>query len=111
MCSFALRKDFVQKSPDTVKGFMKAYYDTLTFMSANQTESLKIIGDAVGENADDVMADLGTLQLFDLAKGEEVMGTAGSPGKISDNVKAAADFLQTQGQIDTTADPKDDVHA
>jgi len=109
MDSFAFRKDFVQKYPDTVKAFMKAYYDTFTFMSANQADSLKIIGDAVGENADDVMADLGTLQLFDLAKGKEVMGTAASPGKIYDNVKAAADFWKTQGKIDTTVNPKDAV--
>jgi NitT/TauT family transport system substrate-binding protein len=109
MDSFAFRKDFVQKYPDTVKDFMKAYYDTFTFMSANQTESLKIIGDAVGENSDDVMADLGTLQLFDLAKGKQVMGTAASPGKIYDNVKAAADFWKSQGKIDTTVNPKDAV--
>jgi hypothetical protein len=88
---------------------MKAYYDTFTFMSANQAESLKIIGDAVGENADDVTADLGTLQLFDLAKGKEVMGTATSHGKIYDNVKAAADFWKTQGRIDTVVNPSDAV--
>ena len=105
MDSFAFRKDFVQKYPDTVKEFMKAYYDTFTFMSANQTESLKIIGDAVGENAADVMADLGTLQLFDLAKGKAVMGTSTSHGTIYDNVKAAADFWKQAGKVSGTVDP------
>ncbi len=109
MDSFAFRKDFVQKYPDTVKDFMKAYYDTFTFMNANQTDSLKIIGDAVGEKAADVMADLGTLQLFDLAKGKEVMGTAASHGKIYDNVKAAADFWKAQGKIDSAVNPSDAV--
>lgn len=109
MDSFAFRKDFVQKYPDTVKAFMKAYYDTFTYLSANQAESLKVIGDAVQESSDDVMADLGTLQLFDLAKGKEIIGTASSHGKIYDNVKAAADFWKTQGKIDTSVNPSDAV--
>src|SRR5712671_6739766 len=52
MDSFAFRKDFVQKYPDTVKDFMKAYYDAFTWMQANQTDALKIIGDAVQETPD-----------------------------------------------------------
>ena len=109
MDSFAFRKDFVQKYPDTVKDFMKAYYDTYTWMQQNQTDALKIIGDAVGENSDDVKADLGTLTLFDLATGKQVMGTSSNHGKIYDNVKAAADFWKTQGKVDTTVNPSDAV--
>jgi NitT/TauT family transport system substrate-binding protein len=109
MDSFAFRKDFVQKYPDTVKDFMKAYYDTYAWMQQNQAEALKIIGDAVGENSDDVKADLGTLTLFDLATGKQVMGTSSNHGKIYDNVKAAADFWKTQGKVDTTVNPSDAV--
>jgi NitT/TauT family transport system substrate-binding protein len=109
MDSFAFRKDFVQKYPDTVKDFMKAYYDTYAWMQQNQAEALKIIGDAVGENSDDVKADLGTLTLFDLATGKQVMGTSSNHGKIYDNVKAAADFWKAQGKIDTTVNPSDAV--
>ncbi len=109
MDSFAFRKDFIQKYPDTVKDFMKAYYDTYTWMQQNMTDALKIIGDAVGENSDDVKADLGTLTLFDLATGKQVMGTGSNHGKIYDNVKAAADFWKAQGKIDTTVNPSDAV--
>ena len=109
MDSFAFRKDFVQKYPDTVKDFMKAYYDAYNWMQQNQTEALKIIGDAVGESADDVKADLGTMTLFDLSKGKEVMGTSSSHGKIYDNVKAAADFWKSQKAIDNAVNPSDAV--
>jgi NitT/TauT family transport system substrate-binding protein len=109
MDSFAFRKDFIQKYPDTVKDFMKAYYDAFTWMQQNMTDALKIIGDAVGENSDDVKADLGTLTLFDLATGKQVMGTSSSHGKIYDNVSAAADFWKAQGKIDTTVNPSDAV--
>ena len=109
MDSFAFRKDFIQKYPDTVKDFMKAYYDAYNWMQENQTEALKIIGDAVGESADDVKADLGTMTLFDLSKGKEVMGTSSSHGKIYDNVKAAAEFWKGQGKVDNVVSPNDAV--
>src|SRR4029077_8218293 len=92
MDSFAFRKDFIQKYPDTVKDFMKAYYDAFTWMQANQTDALKLIGDAVQESPSDVSADLSTMTLFDLSTGKQVIGTSNSHGKIYDNVKAAADF-------------------
>lgn len=109
MDSFAFRKDFVQKYPDTVKDFMKAYYDAYNWMQQNQSDALNIIGQAVGESSSDVTADLGTMTLFDLSKGKEIMGTNSSHGKIYDNVKAAADFWKAQGKIDTSVNPSDAV--
>jgi NitT/TauT family transport system substrate-binding protein len=109
MDSFAFRKDFIQKYPDTVKDFMKAYYDAFTWMQANQTEALKVIGDAVQESPSDVSADLSTMTLFDLSTGKQVIGTSGSHGKIYDNVKAAADFWKAQGKVDTAVNPSDAV--
>ncbi len=109
MDSFAFRKDFIQKYPDTVKEFMKAYYDAFTWMQANQTEALKAIGDAVQESASDVSADLSTMTLFDLSTGKQVIGTSSSHGKIYDNVKAAADFWKAQGKVDTAVNPSDAV--
>ena len=109
MDSFAFRKDFIQKYPDTVKDFMKAYYDAFNWMQANQTEALKVIGDAVQESPSDVSADLSTMTLFDLSTGKQVIGTSSSHGKIYDNVKAAADFWKAQGKIDTAVNPSDAV--
>src|SRR2546427_9083712 len=110
MDSFAFRKDFIQKYPDTVKDFMKAYYDAFTWMQANQTEALKVIGDAVQESPSDVSADLSTMTLFDLSTGKQVIGTSSSHGKIYDTVKAAADFWKAQGKVDTAVNPSDAVH-
>jgi NitT/TauT family transport system substrate-binding protein len=109
MDSFAFRKDFIQKYPDTVKDFMKAYYDAFTWMQQNQTDALKIIGDAVQESADDVKADLATMTLYDLATSKQVMGTSSNHGKIYENVKAAAEFWKGQGKVDTVVSPNDAV--
>jgi NitT/TauT family transport system substrate-binding protein len=109
MDSFAFRKDFIQKYPDTVKDFMKAYYDAFTWMQQNQTDALKIIGDAVQESADDVKADLSTMTLYDLATGKQIIGSSGNHGKIYDNVKAAAEFWKGQGKVETVVNPNDAV--
>jgi len=109
MDSFAFRKDFIQKYPDTVKEFMKAYYDAYNWMQSNQTAALQVIGDAVQESPSDVSADLSTMTLFDLSTGKQVIGTSSSHGKIYDNVKAAADFWKAQGKIDTAVNPSDAV--
>src|SRR5881275_2638583 len=110
MDSFAFRKDFVQKYPDTVKDFMKAYYDAYDWMQQNKTEALKVIGDAVQEKPEDVTADLSTMTVFDLSKGKEVMGTSSNHGKIYDNVKAAAEFWKAQGKVDKVVSPSDAVN-
>jgi len=109
MDSFAFRKDFIQKYPDTVKDFMKAYYDAFTWMQQNQTDALKIIGDAVQETPDDVKADLSTMTLYDLPTSKQIIGTSSSHGKIYDNVKAAAEFWKGQGKVDTVVNPNDAV--
>lgn len=109
MDSFGFRKDFVQKYPDTVKEFMKAYYDAYNLLTQNPADSLKVIGDAVGETADDVKADLSTIAMYDLSTGKQIMGTSSSHGKIYDTVKAAADFWKAQGTVDTTVNPTDAI--
>ena len=75
MDSFAFRKDFVQKYPDTVKDFMKAYYDAYDWMQQNKTEALKVVGDAVQEKPDDVTADLSTMTLFFVRVGSSLKPT------------------------------------
>lgn len=109
MDSFGFRKDFVQKYPDTVKEFMKAYYDAYNLLTQNQADSLKVIGDAVGETANDVKADLSTIAMYDLSTGKQIMGTSSNHGKIYDTVKAAADFWKAQGTVDTAVNPTDAV--
>ncbi|TME26342.1 MAG: transporter substrate-binding domain-containing protein [Chloroflexi bacterium] len=111
MDSFAFRKDFIDKYPATVKEFMKAYYDAFDWFQKNTNEGLGIIAKATSETADDVKADLDTLTLFDLKTGKGIMGTKSAPGKINDNVKAAADFWKAQGKIDSPVKPVDAVNA
>jgi NitT/TauT family transport system substrate-binding protein len=109
MDSFGFRKDFIQKYPDTVKEFMKAYYDAFDWMQKNQTEANKIIGDAVGETADDVKGDLSTIAMYDLTMGKQIMGTSSSHGKIYDTAKAAADFWKAQGKVDAVMNLNDAI--
>ena len=105
--SFGFRKEFVQKYPDTVKEFMRAYYDAYDWMQKNMAEATKIIGDAVGETAADVTADLSTIAMYDLKTGKTIMGTSSAHGKIYDTAKAAADFWKALGKVDTVMNVND----
>jgi NitT/TauT family transport system substrate-binding protein len=105
--TFGFRKEFVQKYPDTVKEFMRAYYDAFDYMQKNMAESTKIIGDAVGETAADVTADLSTIAMYDLKTGKTIMGTSSAHGKIYDTAKSAADFWKALGKVDTVMNVND----
>ena len=107
--SFGFRKEFIQKYPDTVKEFMRAYYDAFDWMQKNPAEANKIIGDAVGETADDVKADLSTIAMYDLKMGKQIMGTSSSHGKIYDTAKSAADFWKSIGKVDTVMNLNDAI--
>jgi NitT/TauT family transport system substrate-binding protein len=109
MDSFGFRKEFIQKYPDTVKEFMRAYYDAFDWMQKNPAEANKIIGDAVGESADDVKADLSTIAMYDLKTGKTIMGTSSAHGKIYDTAKAAADFWKSIGKIDSVMNLNDAI--
>jgi NitT/TauT family transport system substrate-binding protein len=109
MDSFGFRKEFIQKYPDTVKEFMRAYYDAFDWMQKNPAEANKIIGDAVGESADDVKADLSTIAMYDLKTGKAIMGTSSAHGKIYDTAKSAADFWKSIGKIDSVMNLNDAI--
>ena len=80
-------------------------HGAVDWFNGNTAAGQKIVGDAVKEKPEDVAADLTTLQLFDLSKSKEVMGTPASHGKIYDNVKAAAQFWKDQGKVPQVVDP------
>jgi NitT/TauT family transport system substrate-binding protein len=107
--SFGFRKEFIQKYPDTVNEFMRAYYDAFDWMQKNPAEANKIIGDAVGETADDVKADLSTIAMYDLKTGKTIMGTSSSHGKLYDTARAAADFWKALGKVDTVMNLNDAI--
>ncbi len=103
--SFAFRRDFVNSYPETVKEFTKTYYAALDWFQKNSTEGNQVVGNAVKEKPDEVTADLTTIQLIDLARGKQVMGTKDHHGKIYDNVKEAATFWKEQGKTTSAVNP------
>lgn len=103
--SFAFRRDFVASYPETVKQFIKAYYEALDWFQKNSTDGNQVVGNAVKEKPEDVAADLTTIRLMDLAQGKQIMGTRDHHGKIYDNVKEAANFWKEQGKTSTAVSP------
>jgi NitT/TauT family transport system substrate-binding protein len=103
--TFALRKDFIDKYPDTVKEMVKAYYDALDWFGKNKDEGNALVGTAIKEKPEDVAADLTTIQLMDLAQGKQFMGSKSHPGKIFDRTKEAAQFWKDDGKVQRVVSP------
>lgn len=103
--SFAFRRDFVEKYPETVKEFARAYFDALDWFVKNPSEGQQVVGDAVKEKPADVAADLSTVPLMNLTTAKQFMGTKDHHGKIYDNFQAAATFWKSQGATTTAASP------
>ncbi len=103
--SFAFTRDFVSRYPETVKEFTKTYYAALDWFQKNRPEGDQLVGTAVKEKPEDVTADLTTIQLIDLARGKQVMGTKDHHGQIYNNVKEAATFWKEQGKTTSVVSP------
>lgn len=103
--AFAFRKDFADKYPDTVKEFLRGYYDALDWFQKNSAEGNQVVGDATKEKPDAVADDLTTIKLFNLADGKQFMGSKDHHGKIYDNTREAATFWKDQGKVQSAVDP------
>ena len=103
--AFAFRRDFVQQYPDTVKEFIRAYFEALDWFVNNPSDGQQVVGDAVKEKPADVAADLSTVPLMNLATAKQFMGTKDHHGKMYDNFQAAATFWKDQGATTTAASP------
>jgi NitT/TauT family transport system substrate-binding protein len=103
--TFAFRKDFIDKYPDTVKEMVRAYYDAFDWFGKNRDEGNALVGAAIKEKPENVAGDLTTIQLMDLAQGKQFMGSKDHHGKIFDRTKQASQFWKDAGKVQTVVNP------
>lgn len=102
---FAFRSDFVKSHPDAVTGFIKGYFDAITFVKANPKAAYPVIGKYTSETPDQVAGDLSTVPLMTLADTKAYFGTAAKKGPILDITTQASSFWQSLHQLRSTPDP------
>ena len=103
--TFALRKDFIDKYPDTVKEMVRAYYEALDWFGKNRDEGNALVGTAIKEKPEDVAGDLTTIQLMALNQGKQFMGSKDHHGKIYDRTREASQFWKDAGKVQTVVSP------
>lgn len=90
--SLGLRKDFVDKYPDSVEGIVKGWYDAIEYIKTNPDDANKIMAKAMGQSVEEFAQSLPDVQFYDKAGNIEYFGSNGKKGLIYDVSDKAADL-------------------
>lgn len=99
-------KEFAEKYPNVVAGFIKAQLYALDVFYGDEAKAVSEIAACADISEEDAKEQIAG---FIYPKGEEqitaeYLGTKGNPGAIAETLKSAADFLVEQGSIDSAPD-------
>ena len=99
-------KEFAEKYPDVVVGFIKAQLYALDVFYSDEEKATTEIAACADINVEDAKEQIAG---FIYPTGEEqisaeYLGTKGNPGATAETLKSAADFLVEQGSIDSAPD-------
>ena len=104
MDTMAVRRDFAQQYPGTVTDLLKGYYAALDWYNANQAEGNQVIADFTKSTPDGIASDMSTIHVYSLPEAKTLMGTSATNGQIAQIVQQAAQFWETQGQLQGNVD-------
>lgn len=90
--SLALRKDFVDKYPDSVEGIVQGWYDAIEYMKTNPDDANKIMAKVMGQSVEEFAKSLPDVEFYDQAGNKEYFGTDGKKGLIYEVSEKAADL-------------------
>ena len=99
-------KEFAEKYPDVVTGFIKAQIYGLNLYENDKDKAIKEIAEAIGISEEDAASQVKDF-IYPSAKDQitsEYLGTKDAKGNIVNTLKSAADFLVEQGSIEKAAD-------
>ncbi|WP_232323861.1 taurine ABC transporter substrate-binding protein [Catenuloplanes japonicus] len=97
---------FIEAHPDAVDAWRKAESQALDLIATDPTAAATAVGTELNLSPDEAKNQLSQgvfLTPADLAT-DEWLGTEGKPGKLADNLVAAAQFLADQKKIDAVPD-------
>ncbi|MBU8879720.1 ABC transporter substrate-binding protein [Bacillus sp. FJAT-29790] len=98
--TIGMRKDFVEKNPETVKALVKSWFEAVEYYKTNREDSLAIMGKAMGQTASELEESLQGVRFYDEEKNKEYFGTKDHPGKMYDLTKLSSEFWKEQKLIE-----------
>jgi len=98
-----VRSEFADKYPTTVQTWIKEQDRAVKLIREQPDEAAAAIGTELNIPAEQAKAQIAELVLLDAAqqKSAQYLGTPTAPGAFAQNLAGAAEFLESQGKIDS----------
>lgn len=102
----AVRKDFAAQYPQVVVNYVLAQFHALEVFHNDRDAAIEAIANAAGISVEEAASQVGDFEYPDGATQitAAYLGTKGNPGELAQTLKKTADFLVSQGSIDSAPD-------
>ncbi|OJH51642.1 hypothetical protein ATN81_27795 [Agrobacterium pusense] len=95
----AFRSDVIEKRPDDVKNFIKAYFEAYDYWKASPKEANAIMAKALGINDDEFNSSLAGLEFVSREQNQQYIGSAASAGQIKSVTERGIEFYSQAGLL------------
>jgi len=98
----AARQETIDKYPNELKAFVRAWQRALDFLASNPDEAFKIMAAGVGgwlEDPEEFKATVTGIEYLDLKRNRQMFGTADTPGQLATTLRYALDIWSDFGKI------------
>lgn len=101
---FGFSEDFINKNPDAVKAFIRAYDKGVQYLNENPEEAYKIIAKRINGTTEDVKKQLEGLKIMTVSDSKKFFGTPDQPGRGYELAEIAANFWYENGVLKDKVD-------
>jgi len=98
----AFRIDVIEKRPDDIKNFIKAYFEAYDYWKTSPDEANAVMAKALGIKDDEFRSSLAGLEFVSREDNEKYIGTAASLGDIKAVTQRGVDFYSKAGLLKET---------
>ncbi|RVH60384.1 aliphatic sulfonate ABC transporter substrate-binding protein [Sinorhizobium meliloti] len=97
--TIAFRSDVIEKRPEDVKNFIKAYFQAYDYWKASPEESNAVMAKALGIKDDEFNASLAGLEFVSREQNEQYIGVGNSNGQIKSVTERGIEFYTQAGLL------------
>ncbi|WP_322883534.1 ABC transporter substrate-binding protein (plasmid) [Sinorhizobium medicae] len=95
----AFRADVIEKRPNEVKSFIKAYFEAYDYWKSSPADANAIMAKALGIKDDEFNSSLAGLEFVSREQNQEYIGTSTSAGQITSVTERGIEFYTQAGLL------------
>ncbi|MES5100982.1 ABC transporter substrate-binding protein [Agrobacterium sp. BA1120] len=107
----AFRTDVIEKRPDDIKNFIKAYFEAYDYWKASPDDANAIMAKALGISDEEFRASLSGLEFVSREENEKYIGSVSSLGMIKDVTQRGIEFYMKAGLLKASFEASNVVDA